>query len=68
MPPIARTSCFACLKKKKDEFRWRIKSKNGQTVGASSGAYKTKADAEKVVEEVKKGAKDAKVVEAEKDK
>src|SRR5262245_11314598 len=52
--------------KKKDEFRWRIKAKNGQTVGASSGGYKSKADAEKVVEEVKKGAKDAKVVEIEK--
>src|SRR5262245_13516343 len=52
--------------KKKDEFRWRIKAKNGQTVGASSGGFKTKAEAEKVVEEVKKGAKDAKVVEIEK--
>src|SRR5262245_23898025 len=26
--------------KKKDEFRWRIKAKNGQTVGASSGGFK----------------------------
>jgi len=49
--------------KKKDEYRWRIKAKNGQTVGASSGGYKSKADAEKVVEEVKKDVKDAKVVE-----
>jgi uncharacterized protein YegP (UPF0339 family) len=52
--------------KKKDEFRWHIKAKNGQIVGASSGGYKSKADAEKVVEEVKKEAKDAKVVEIEK--
>lgn len=51
---------------KKGDFRWRIKAKNGQTVGASSGAFKTKAEAEKAVDAVKAGAKDAKVVEAAK--
>jgi uncharacterized protein YegP (UPF0339 family) len=53
---------------KKGDFRWHIKAKNGQIVGASSGAFKTKADAEKATEEVKKGAKDAKVDDKTKEK
>ena len=54
--------------KKKGDFRWHIKAKNGQTVGASSGGYKSKTDAEKVVDEVKKEVKDAKVVDKTKEK
>ena len=54
--------------KKKGDFRWHIKAKNGQIVGASSGGYKSKADAEKVVDEVKKEVKDAKVDDKTKDK
>jgi uncharacterized protein YegP (UPF0339 family) len=54
--------------KKKGEFWWHIKAKNGQIVGASNGGYKSKADAEKVVDEVKKEVKDAKVDDKTKDK
>lgn len=55
---------FEVYEDKKKESRWRLKAKNGQTVGGSASAYKSKADAEAAVEAVKKGAKDAKVVEA----
>jgi uncharacterized protein YegP (UPF0339 family) len=48
---------------KKKEHRWRLKAKNGQIVAVSSEGYKTKADAEKGLESLTKGAKTAKVVE-----
>jgi uncharacterized protein YegP (UPF0339 family) len=42
---------------------------NGQTIGASGDGYKAKADAEKAIETIKKGAKGAEVIEAkQKDK
>jgi uncharacterized protein YegP (UPF0339 family) len=44
-------------------YRFRIKATNGQTIGASSSGYKAKADAEKAIDTIKKGARDAKVVE-----
>src|SRR4051794_13899057 len=48
---------------KRKEHRWRLKAKNGQIVAVSSEGYKTKADAEKGLEALTKGAKTAKVVE-----
>jgi uncharacterized protein YegP (UPF0339 family) len=45
------------------EYRWRAKSSNGQIVGASGSAYKTKSDCEKASDVVKKGA--AKATEEE---
>jgi uncharacterized protein YegP (UPF0339 family) len=54
---------------KKKEHRWRLKAKNGQIVAVSSSGYTTKADAEKSLETLTKGAKTAKVVEiTDKDK
>jgi len=44
-------------------YRWRIKAANGQVVGSSNKGYKDKADCEKVVETIKKGAPKAEVVE-----
>ena len=60
---------FEVYEDKKKEYRFRINAANGQTIGASSEGYKAKADAEKAVDAIKKGAKDAEVVESkEKDK
>lgn len=44
-------------------YRWRLKAANGQVVGAANKGYKDKADCEKVVETIKKGAPKAEVVE-----
>jgi len=52
---------FELYEDNKKETRFRLKAKNGNVVGASTASYKTKADAEKVVEAIKKGVKDAKV-------
>ena len=60
---------FEVYEDKKKEYRFKIVATNGQTIGASSEGYKAKADAEKAVETIKKGVKDAAVVESkEKDK
>lgn len=51
----------------KKEYRWKLKSGNGQVVAGSSEGYKAKADAEKAVEAVKAGAAKAEVVEVKAD-
>jgi len=43
------------------EFRWRAKAANGQIVATSSQGYKAKADCEKAIELIKKGAAKAEV-------
>lgn len=50
------------------KFRWRAKVKNGNVVASSSSGYETKADAEKAVKEIEKGAAKAKVEEVEEKK
>jgi len=52
---------FELYEDNKKETRFRLKAKNGNVVGASTASYKTKAEAEMVVEAIKKGTKDAKV-------
>ncbi len=59
---------FELYQDNRKEYRWRLKATNGQTVGASSEGYKEKADAEKAIDEIKQGAKDAEVVEKPKEK
>ncbi|HVK14595.1 MAG TPA: DUF1508 domain-containing protein [Gemmataceae bacterium] len=60
---------FEVYEDKKKEYRFRIVATNGQTIGASGDGYKAKADAEKAIETIKKGAKSAEVIEAkQKDK
>ncbi len=54
---------FEVYEDKKKEYRFRIKAANGQVIGASSEGYKDRAEADKVVDEIKKGARDAEVVE-----
>jgi uncharacterized protein YegP (UPF0339 family) len=53
---------------KTKKFRFRIKASNGNVVGSSSKAYDTKADAEKVVDAIKKDVKNADKVEKAKEK
>lgn len=45
------------------QHRFRIIASNGQTIGSSSQGYKAKADCEKAVDLIKKGAKDSEVNE-----
>jgi uncharacterized protein YegP (UPF0339 family) len=59
---------FEVYEDKAKEYRFRIKATNGQEIGASSGGYKDRAEADKVVDEIKKGARDAEVVEKKGDK
>lgn len=59
---------FETYEDAKGATRWRIKAKNGQTVGSSAGSYKGKADAEKAIDGIKAGVKDAAVSEAAKEK
>jgi uncharacterized protein len=47
---------------KRGEYRFRLKSTNGQTVAVSEG-YKTNASANKGIESIKKLAADATVVD-----
>lgn len=58
---------FEVYEDNKKQQRFRLKAKNGNTVGASTGSYKSKDEAEKAVEEIKKGTKDATVTEKEKE-
>ena len=57
------TLSFETYEDAKHEFRWRLKSKNGQTVGSSSEGYKEKASAEHAIDVIRQGAKDAIVEE-----
>lgn len=45
-------------------FRWRFKATNGQVIATANKGYKDKAECEKVVEVIKKGAGDAPVAES----
>jgi uncharacterized protein YegP (UPF0339 family) len=44
-----------------NEFRWRAKAANGQVVATSSQGYKAKADCEKAIDLIRKGAAKADV-------
>ncbi|HTK76242.1 MAG TPA: DUF1508 domain-containing protein [Gemmataceae bacterium] len=52
---------FEVYQDNKGEYRWRVIATNGQTIGSSSEGYKAKADCEKAVDTVKKGAAKAEV-------
>ncbi len=55
---------FEVYEDAKKEYRWRLKSGNGQVVAVSSEGYKAKAEAERATAVVKAGAAKAEVVEA----
>lgn len=52
----------------KKNTRFKMMARNGNQVGASTGSYKTKAEAEEVVAAITQGVKDAVVKEIEKEK
>jgi len=54
---------FELYKDKKGEFRFRLKSSNGEIILASEG-YKAKTSAKNGIESVKKNARDLKRFEA----
>ena len=57
-PQVARFEVYEDAKK---EQRWRLVAKNGKIIAASSEGYKAKADAERAIQIIKDGAKDAEV-------
>src|SRR5262249_4372737 len=59
---------FETYEDKAKEYRWRLIASNGQVVASSSGGYATKADCEKAIETIKKGAPKAEVSEVKADK
>ena len=54
---------FEVYEDEKKAYRWRLKAANGQTIASSAAGFKTKAEADKVVESVKAGVAKAEVVE-----
>jgi uncharacterized protein YegP (UPF0339 family) len=52
---------FEVYQDKAKEYRWRLKAPNGQIVASASEGYNAKADCEKAIESIKKGAAGAKV-------
>jgi uncharacterized protein YegP (UPF0339 family) len=52
---------FEIYEDAKREFRWRLKSGNGQVVATSGQGYKAKADCQHGIELIKKEASQAKV-------
>lgn len=51
---------FEIYKDMKGEFRFRLRSRNGEIV-ASGESYKTRADAKRGIEAVRRAAADAKI-------
>ena len=52
---------FEVYQDKAKDFRWRLKSRNGQVVASSSEGYKAKADCESAIDTIKAGAASAEV-------
>lgn len=55
---------FEVYEDKSKESRWRAKVSNGQVVASSTPSYKTKAECEKAIADIKAGAPKAPVSEA----
>ena len=54
---------FELYEDKAKEHRWRLKAPNGQIVATSSEGYKAKADCQKAIDLIKKGAAKAEVAD-----
>jgi|SRR4051794_27794898 uncharacterized protein YegP (UPF0339 family) len=57
------TLTFEVYKDAKEEFRWRLKSRNGQIIGTSGAGYKDKSDCKHGIELIQKGAAKAEIKE-----
>jgi uncharacterized protein len=55
---------FETYQDKGKEYRWRLKSSNGQVIATSGQGYKDKRDCEHAIDAIKKGAEKARVEEA----
>jgi len=54
---------FETYEDAKQQYRWRLKSTNGQTIATSGQGYKDKRDCAGAIEAIKKGAESARVEE-----
>jgi hypothetical protein len=54
---------FEIYPDKKDEYRWRLVSSNGQTIASSGEAFASKANARRAAENVKENAGKADIVD-----
>jgi uncharacterized protein YegP (UPF0339 family) len=52
---------FNRYKDKADEWRWRLKTKNGRIIADSGEGYKNLADCDAMIEKIKKHASSAKL-------
>jgi uncharacterized protein YegP (UPF0339 family) len=52
---------FEVYEDKAHQYRWRLKSRNGQVIASSSESYKAKADCDAAIDTIKKGAAKADV-------
>jgi uncharacterized protein YegP (UPF0339 family) len=57
---------FEVYKDKAGEFRWRLKSSNGQIIATSGEGYSEKRSCMSAIESVKRAAAEAKIEEIEK--
>lgn len=56
---------FELYKSSNGEYRWRLKSTNGQTIATGGEGYSSKASAKAGIESVKRSAATADVVETD---
>ncbi len=55
---------FETYQDSSDQYRWRLKASNGQTIATGGEGYSSKASCLAGIESVKKNAPDAEVTEA----
>ena len=52
---------FEIYRDSRKQFRWRLKSANGQVIATSGGGYKAKADCRSAIDRIKEDARAATV-------
>ena len=60
-PPAGGAATFEVYKDKSGEFRFRLRAADGDLLASSGKGYATKADVQKVIDEIKRDAPKAKV-------
>lgn len=55
---------FETYKDSSDQYRWRLKASNGQTIATGGEGYSSRSSCLAGIESVKKNAPDAEVTEA----
>jgi uncharacterized protein YegP (UPF0339 family) len=54
---------FEMYKDDAGEYRWRLKSSNGQTIAASGEGYKNRGDCAGIIGKIRVGAQGASIVD-----